>query len=98
MRCNNWQEVNDGTGSTAARAGVFLRQLNGCDWLYALVVLMAAGVAYSRYGHAMDGYEQGILAGSALGPDCAGLVLEKLAMVFPAVRRAGAGRAGLVWR
>ncbi|HNX69980.1 c-type cytochrome biogenesis protein CcsB [Rivihabitans pingtungensis] len=63
--------------------GFSLRQLNGRDWLYALVVLMAAGVAYSRYGHAMDGYEQGILAGSALGLIALGWFWKSWQWYFP---------------
>ena len=47
--------------------GFSLRQLNWRDWGYALLILVAAGVAYSRYGHAMDGYVQAILAGSVVG-------------------------------
>lgn len=63
--------------------GFSLRQLNGRDWLYALVVLAAAGVAYSRYGHAMDGYEQGILAGSALGLIALGWFWKSWQWYFP---------------
>ena len=63
--------------------GFSLRQLNGRDWLYALVVLAAAGVAYSRYGHAMDGYEQGVLAGSALGLIALGWFWKSWQWYFP---------------
>lgn len=35
------------------------------DWLYAVLVVMAAAVAFAVYGERMDGYERAILAGSA---------------------------------
>ena len=44
-----------------------LKRLNLADWLYALLVLAAAGYSYALYNHYMDVYEQAILAGSALG-------------------------------
>ncbi|OWY41135.1 c-type cytochrome biogenesis protein CcsB [Xenophilus sp. AP218F] len=37
------------------------------DWLYALLLLAAAGYSFALYNHYMDVYEQGILAGSAVG-------------------------------
>lgn len=43
------------------------RRLDRRDWAYALLIAVAAGYAFSLYHHAMDGYEQAILAGSALG-------------------------------
>ena len=43
-----------------------LKRLNLADWLYALLVLAAAGYSYALYNHYMDVYEQAILAGSAL--------------------------------
>ena len=84
MRCNNWKRQMMELVQPLHAPGVFLRQLNGRDWLYALVVLMAAaGVAYSRYGHAMDGYEQGILAGSALGLIALGWFWKSWQWYFP---------------
>lgn len=44
-----------------------LKRLNLADWLYALLVLAAAGYSYALYNHYMDVYEQAILAGSTLG-------------------------------
>ena len=38
-----------------------LKRLGMMDWLYALALLMGAGIAFSRYGAYMDGYEKGIL-------------------------------------
>ncbi|TCW32856.1 c-type cytochrome biogenesis protein CcsB [Gulbenkiania mobilis] len=45
----------------------FYRQLRLTDWLYALLVLSAAVFTFYRYGSYLDGYEAGILAGSAIG-------------------------------
>ncbi|VEB45817.1 cytochrome c-type biogenesis protein CcsB [Chromobacterium violaceum] len=42
------------------------RRLDRWDWAYALLIAVAAGCAFTLYHHAMDGYEQAILAGSAL--------------------------------
>ncbi|WP_024301018.1 c-type cytochrome biogenesis protein CcsB [Pseudogulbenkiania sp. MAI-1] len=43
------------------------QRLNLADWLFAVLLVVAAGVAYYRYGAYMDGYEQAILAGSTVG-------------------------------
>jgi len=64
--------------------GFSLRQLNWRDWGYALLILVAAGVAYSRYGHAMDGYEQAILAGSVVGLTGLGWFWKSWQWYFPA--------------
>ena len=44
-----------------------LKQLNHADWIYALLILGFSGYSYVRYHYDMDGYEQIILAGVALG-------------------------------
>ena len=64
--------------------GFSLRQLDWRDWGYALLILVAAGVAYSRYGHAMDGYEQAILAGSVVGLTGLGWFWKSWQWYFPA--------------
>ncbi|SME93752.1 c-type cytochrome biogenesis protein CcsB [Pseudogulbenkiania subflava] len=43
------------------------QRLNLADWLFAALLVVAAGVTYYRYGAYMDVYEQGILAGSTVG-------------------------------
>lgn len=47
-----------GRGHALARRSVF-------DWLFAVLVFALAGYALQRYGAAMDGYEKGILIGTA---------------------------------
>ncbi|MBB5018015.1 cytochrome c-type biogenesis protein CcsB [Chitinivorax tropicus] len=42
-----------------------LARLNWFDWLYALVLIIGTGWAWTQYGNFMDGYEKGILAFSA---------------------------------
>jgi len=43
-----------------------LRRLSGFDWIWALLVVAGSAYAYVHYAELMDGYEVGILAGSAL--------------------------------
>ncbi|MCW8828235.1 MAG: c-type cytochrome biogenesis protein CcsB [Gammaproteobacteria bacterium] len=43
------------------------KRLGAYDWLWALLVLIGSGVAYSEYSSLMDSYEVGILFGSAIG-------------------------------
>ncbi len=42
------------------------RRLSGFDWIWALLVVAGSAYAYVHYAGLMDGYEVGILAGSAL--------------------------------
>ena len=42
------------------------RRLSGFDWIWALLVVAGSAYAYVYYAGLMDGYEIGILAGSAL--------------------------------
>ncbi len=44
----------------------FLKRLNWFDWVWALLTLVGSGFAYSKYNSLMDGYEIGILFGSAI--------------------------------
>ena len=37
---------------------------SGFDWAFALLIVLGAGYAWTRYGSAMDGYEKGILLGA----------------------------------
>jgi cytochrome c-type biogenesis protein CcsB len=45
----------------------FLKRLSAFDWLWALLVLAGSVVAHRLYSGLMDGYEVGILYGSAAG-------------------------------
>ncbi|SMC26950.1 cytochrome c-type biogenesis protein CcsB [Andreprevotia lacus DSM 23236] len=47
-------------------AALSLRQRSPLDFVFALLALLAGGFAFSRYGHYMDYYEQGILLGATL--------------------------------
>jgi len=40
----------------------YLSRRNWLDWLFALLAVIGTGVAFALYSHAMDGYEQAILA------------------------------------
>ena len=51
------------TTLTLDRPGRLSRITPG-DWLFALLILGGAAFAFTRYGQAMDGYEQGILVGA----------------------------------
>lgn len=42
----------------------FLRRLSWVDWAYALLLVVGAGFALSRYGEWMDGYDKGVLIGA----------------------------------
>ncbi|MCQ4144157.1 c-type cytochrome biogenesis protein CcsB [Vogesella sp. AC12] len=42
------------------------KRLAAGDWLYALLIVVAAGYSFSLYGSALDYYEQLILAGSSI--------------------------------
>ena len=44
-----------------------LKRLGAYDWLWAALVAIGSWVAYSKYSSLMDGYEVGILFGSAIG-------------------------------
>ncbi len=43
-----------------------LKRLSVLDWLFAVLVSAGAAFAFARYGRYMDGYEKGVLAGSAV--------------------------------
>ncbi len=47
-----------------SQKGYFARR-NAMDWLFAAVILVAVVIAFSLYHGAMDGYEKGILLGTA---------------------------------
>nr|MBA2722883.1 c-type cytochrome biogenesis protein CcsB [Methylibium sp.] len=58
--------MNTTTQSTPlllGQPGYFVRR-TALDWLFALLVVVGAAYAFSRYGAHMDGYEKGILAGA----------------------------------
>ena len=39
----------------------FWKGLSSFDWLWAIIVVLGTGYAYTRYASLMDGYEKGIL-------------------------------------
>ncbi|MGA0609471.1 c-type cytochrome biogenesis protein CcsB [Caldimonas sp. KR1-144] len=45
------------------RPGAFSKR-SAFDWIYAALVVLGAGYAFSRYGQSMDVYERGILVGA----------------------------------
>jgi cytochrome c-type biogenesis protein CcsB len=51
------------TTLTLGRPGLF-SQRSLFDWVFAALVVLGAGYAFSRYNASMDGYEKGILLGS----------------------------------
>ncbi|PRP69008.1 c-type cytochrome biogenesis protein CcsB [Chromobacterium amazonense] len=59
------------------------RRLNLWDWAYALLIVAAAGYAFKLYHLDMDGYEQAILAGSALGLIALGWFWKAWRWYFP---------------
>ncbi len=50
------------TATVSLNPGLFSRR-SLADWGFALLVLLGAGFALSRYSNAMDGYDKGILVG-----------------------------------
>jgi len=61
-----------------------LRLLTWGDGLYALMIIGAAATAFYRFGSGMDVYEQGILAGAALGLIALGWFWKAWRVFFPA--------------
>ncbi|PXX50025.1 MULTISPECIES: c-type cytochrome biogenesis protein CcsB [Aquitalea] len=59
------------------------KRLKPSDWLYAVLVLVAAGQAWRLYNPFMDGYEQAILAGSAIGLVALGWFWKSWRWFFP---------------
>lgn len=59
------------------------KRLKLADWLYAVLVLLAAGQAWRLYNPYMDGYEQAILAGSAIGLVALGWFWKAWRCFFP---------------
>ncbi|BBF87731.1 cytochrome c-type biogenesis protein CcsA [Aquitalea magnusonii] len=59
------------------------KRLKLADWLYALLVLVAAVQAWRLYNPYMDGYEQAILAGSAIGLVALGWFWKAWRWFFP---------------
>ncbi|MBV8680602.1 MAG: c-type cytochrome biogenesis protein CcsB [Aquitalea sp.] len=59
------------------------KRLKTADWLYAVLILVAAGQAWRLYNPFMDGYEQGILAGSAIGLVALGWFWKAWRWFFP---------------
>ncbi|WP_293759609.1 c-type cytochrome biogenesis protein CcsB [uncultured Aquitalea sp.] len=61
----------------------FYKRLQLGDWAYAVLVLAAAAYSWSLYNHYMDGYEQAILAGSAIGLVALGWFWKSWRWFFP---------------
>lgn len=59
------------------------KRLKPSDWLYAVLVLVAAGQAWRLYNPFMDGYEQAILAGSSIGLIALGWFWKSWRWFFP---------------
>lgn len=53
--------VNPSPSLSLGRRGM-LTTRSASDWVFALLVVLGAGFAFSRYNASMDGYEKGILA------------------------------------
>ena len=83
-----WVEAQGGSLAVVRRPTASL-------WLYAALTVAAAGVALSRYGHAMDGYEQAILLGSTLGLLAPGACWPALRWFCPLVGAGGLAGIGL---
>jgi cytochrome c-type biogenesis protein CcsB len=56
-------DLKKGSSGQGLTPGYFQRR-NLWDWVYAALVLAGGAIAYVFYGHAMNGYEQGILMGT----------------------------------
>ncbi|WP_287880195.1 c-type cytochrome biogenesis protein CcsB [Aquitalea sp.] len=59
------------------------KRLKTADWLYAVLILVAAAQAWRLYNPFMDGYEQAILAGSAIGLVALGWFWKAWRWFFP---------------
>jgi len=59
------------------------KRLKVADWLYAVLILVAALQAWRLYNPFMDGYEQAILAGSAVGLVALGWFWKAWRWFFP---------------
>ncbi|MFP3872890.1 MAG: c-type cytochrome biogenesis protein CcsB [Thiohalophilus sp.] len=55
------EQLNENFGKQS-----FFKQLSLFDWIWAAVLLFGAGYAWDKYSSLMDGYEVGILFGTAL--------------------------------
>lgn len=44
-----------------------LKNLSWFDWLYALILVIGGGYAFTQYGAHMDAYEEGFLVGAVIG-------------------------------
>ncbi|MEW9899477.1 c-type cytochrome biogenesis protein CcsB [Chitinivorax sp. PXF-14] len=58
-------------------------RLSWLDWLFAAILVFAAGVAYVRYGSYMDGYEQGILVLAVAGLSGLGWFWKPIRLLLP---------------
>jgi cytochrome c-type biogenesis protein CcsB len=66
-----------------ARQPGLLARLSPADWLYALVILVASGITFYRYGAAMDYYGQLILGGATIGLIALGWFWKAWRWFFP---------------
>ena len=56
-------DLKKGSSGQGLTPGYFQRR-NLWDWIFAALVVAGGTIAYLFYGHAMNGYEQGILLGT----------------------------------
>ncbi|HEX9803722.1 MAG TPA: c-type cytochrome biogenesis protein CcsB [Gammaproteobacteria bacterium] len=74
-----------------------LKRLSLFDWFWAALVLVGSAVAFSQYSSLMDGYEVGILVGSAAGLVLFGWLwkpMRALSLVVAAISLAAIGLYG----
>ena len=74
----------DATHALSAPRPLF-RRLAWFDWVYALLILCGATFALSQYGQYMDGYEKGVLVGTAAALTGLGWHWKGLRVFLPVV-------------
>ena len=82
------------TTTMTLNEGFFSRR-NWFDWLFALLVAAGGIFALQRYGHAMDGYEKGILLGAIPCTIWLGWFWRQLAVLMVVVAAVALGAIGL---
>jgi len=71
------------------------KRLSVLDWLYAVLVAAGAGIALSRYGQYMDGYEEGVLIGSAIALIGLGWHWKGIRILLAVIAAGGLAAVGL---
>ena len=83
------------TSTTMTLNEGFFSRRNWFDWLFALLVAAGGIFALQRYGHAMDGYEKGILLGAIPCTIWLGWFWRPLAVLMVVVAGVALGAIGL---